>query len=114
MFNAESCLCLQLEPVGRVLNVNRPGHRILLCTIMVNVVRLLSLWVKRSPAIYGRVPIHKPIARPHGTMVTLTGTSAIKEIHNSDLFYATYQHSFEAIQVTLSRHWLVTVAKVLS
>lgn len=92
------CLCLQLEPVGRVLNVNRPGHRILLCTIMVNVVRLLSLWVKRAPTLHGRVPIHRPIGRPHGTKITLTGTSAIKEIRDSDLFYATFRHSFEAIQ----------------
>lgn len=97
MFN----LVLQVERVGRVLNVMLLADRILLCHVLVNVVRLLVLWVKRAPEITDRVPFHKPMERPHGTRITLKGTSAVKEISNSQSFFAEFGHSFEAIQVKL-------------
>ena len=75
------------------------ADRIVLCCVLVNVVRLLLLWVKHAPEIIDRVPFHKPMERPHGTTITLTGASAVKEISNSQAFYADFGHSFEAIQV---------------
>ncbi|KAL3158838.1 hypothetical protein ABBQ32_011563 [Trebouxia sp. C0010 RCD-2024] len=88
----------QVERVGRVLNVMLLADRIWLCHVLVNIVRLLVLWVKRAPEITDRVPFHKPMERPHGTRITLKGTSAVKEISNSQSFFAEFGHSFEAIQ----------------
>ena len=96
---------LQVERVGRVLNVMLLADRILLCHILVNIVRLFILWVKHAPEITDRVPFPKPMERPHGTKITLKGTSAVKEISNSKAFFAEFGHSFEAIQVTLSSTW---------
>ena len=90
---------LQVERVGHALNVAHLAHRILLCQVLVNVARLLPLWVKRAPDIPDRVPIYKPVQRPHGTIITLQGKLAVKEISNSEAFYAEFGHSFEAIQV---------------
>ena len=61
--------------------------------------------MKHAPDITDRVPFHKPMERPHGTRITLKGTSAIKEISNSQSFFAEFGHSFEAIQVTLCSTW---------
>ncbi|KAL0020556.1 hypothetical protein WJX77_002344 [Trebouxia sp. C0004] len=88
----------QMERVGRVLNVTLLADRILLCCVLVNIVRLLVLWVKHAPEITDRVPFHKPMERPHGTRIILKGTSAVKEISDSQAFYAEFGHSFEAIQ----------------
>ncbi|DBA84058.1 TPA: hypothetical protein ACH3X1_006539 [Trebouxia sp. C0004] len=88
----------QVERVGRVLNVTLLADRILLCCVLVNIVRLLVLWVKHAPEITDCVPFHKPMERPHGTRITLKGTSAVKEISDSQAFFAEFGHSFEAIQ----------------
>jgi len=85
--------------VGRILNVGLLADRILLCCILVNVVRLLVLWVKRAPEIIDRVPFHKLMERPHGTRIILKGASAVKEISECQAFYAKFGHSFEAIKV---------------
>ncbi len=90
---------LQVERVGRILNVGLLADRILLCCILVNVVRLLVLWVKRAPEIIDRVPFHKLMERPHGTRIILKGASAVKEISECQAFYAKFGHSFEAIKV---------------
>jgi len=87
--------------VGRILNVTVLADRILLCCILVNVVRLMVLWVKHAPEISDRVPFHKVMERPHGTMIILNGASAIKEINDCEAFYARFGHSFEAIKVIL-------------
>ncbi|KAL3155434.1 hypothetical protein ABBQ38_010991 [Trebouxia sp. C0009 RCD-2024] len=101
----------QVERVGRVLNVALLADRISLCCVLVNVVPLLLLWVKHAPEITDRVPFHKPMERPHGTRITLKGTSAIKEISNSKAFFAEFGHSFEAIRAAHLRaqscHFLV-------
>lgn len=83
------------------------ADRIVLCCVLVNVVRLQLVWVKHFPEISDGVPCHKPLERPHGTTITLTGASAIKEISNSQAFYADFGHSFEAIQVVSAAlcHW---------
>ncbi|KAL3140016.1 hypothetical protein ABBQ38_004299 [Trebouxia sp. C0009 RCD-2024] len=88
----------QVERVGRVLNMTLLADRIALCCVLVNVVRLLLLWVKHAPEMIDRVPFYKPMERLHGTTITLTGASAVKEISNSQAFYADFGHSFEAIQ----------------
>lgn len=93
---------LQVERVGRVLNMTLLADRIALCCVLVNVVRLLLLWVKHAPEMIDRVPFYKPMERLHGTTITLTGASAVKEISNSQAFYADFGHSFEAIQVASS------------
>ena len=94
-----------MERVGRVLNVTLLADRILLCCVLVNIVRLLVLWVKHAPEITDRVPFHKPMERPHGTRIILKGTSAVKEISDSQAFFAEFGHSFEAIHVILSSTW---------
>ena len=93
---------LQVERVGRILNVTLLADRILLCCILVNVVRLLALWVKRAPEIIDRVPFQMLMERPHGTRIILRGASAVKEISDCEAFYAKFGHSFEAIKVILS------------
>ena len=92
---------LQVERVGRILNVTVLADRILLCCILVNVVRLLVLWVKHAPEIGDRVPFPKLMERPHGTRIILKGASAVKEIIDCEAFYAKFGHSFEAIKVIL-------------
>ncbi len=92
---------LQVERVGRILNVTLLADRILLCCILVNVVRLLVLWVKRAPEVSDRVPFQKLMERPHGTRIVLKGTSAVKEISDCEDFYAKFGHSFAAIKVVL-------------
>ena len=61
--------------------------------------------MKYAPEITDRVPFHKPMERPHGTRITLKGKSAVKEISDSQAFFAKFGHSFEAIQVMLSSSW---------
>lgn len=100
---------LQVERVGRVLNMTLLADRILLCCILVNVMRLLVLWVKHAPEITDRVPFHKPMERLHGTRITLKGSSAVKEISNSEAFFAEFGNSFAAIQVILSSAWPKTL-----
>lgn len=102
-------LVLQVEHVGRILNVMLLADRILLCHVLVNIARLLVLWVKHAPVITDRVLFHRPTERPHGTRITLKGTSAIKEISHSQSFYKHFGHSFEAIQVI----FVYTLAKRL-
>ena len=87
--------------MGRILNVALLADRIFLCSILVNDVRLLVLWVKRAPDVINRVPFHKLIERPHGTRIILKGASAVKEIGDCEAFYAKFGHSFEAIKVIL-------------
>lgn len=94
---------LQVERVGRILNVSLLGDCVLLCCILVNIIRLVLLWVKRAPEVTDCIPLYKPVERPHGTRITLFGKSAIKEIIDSKAFYADFGNSFEAIQVSLSR-----------
>ena len=101
-----------MERVGRIVNVSLLGDCILLCCVVVNIIRLVLLWVKRAPEITDCIPLYKPVERPHGTRVTLTGKSAIKEIIDSKAFYADFGNSFEAIQVILSST-LRLVSKVL-
>ena len=81
---------LQIERVGCVLHVTLLADRISLCCVLVNVARILVLWVKHAPEITDRVPFHKPMERPHGTRITLKGTTAIKEISNSKAFFAEF------------------------
>ena len=90
---------LQVERVGRILNVALLADRILLCSILVNV-QLLILWVKRAPEMIDRVPFYKLMERPHGTRIILKGASAVKE-SDFEAFYAIFGHSFEAIKVIL-------------
>ena len=92
---------LQVERVGRISNVTLLAVCILWCCILVNIVRLLVLWVKRAPEIIYRVPFRKLMERLHGTRIILKGASAVKEISDCEAFYAKFGHSFEAIKVTL-------------
>lgn len=74
---------LQVERVGCLLSMTFLADRIVLCCVLANVVRLLLLWVKHAPEIIDRVPFYKPMERPHGITITLTGAAAVKEISNS-------------------------------
>ena len=85
--------------MGRILNVARLSDRIWLCQALVNIVKYLTLAVTRAPGSTQRVAFYQPIERSHATRITLNGNAAVKEISNSDAFYAQFGNSFKAIQV---------------
>ena len=90
---------LQVERVGRILNVSKFCDRIWLCQVLVNVVKYMTLSVKHAPALTERVPLYQPIQRLHGTRITLTGEAAFKDISNAGAFYLEFGNSFMAIKV---------------
>jgi len=88
-----------VERVGRILDVARLSDRIWLCQALVNIVKYLTLAVTRAPELTQRVKFYQPMERSHATRITLNGNAAVKEISNSDAFYAQFGNSFEAIKV---------------
>ena len=93
------CLALQVERVGRILNVSKPSDRIWLCQALVNILKYLTWAVTQAPRLTERVVLYQPIERPNATRITLNGNAAVKEISNSDAFYAQFGDSLEAIKV---------------
>lgn len=92
---------LQVERVGRILNVSKPSDRIWLCQALVNILKYLTWAVTQAPRLTERVVLYQPIDRPNATRITINGNAAVKEISNSDAFYAQFGNSFEAIKVKL-------------
>ncbi|KAA6419297.1 MAG: hypothetical protein FRX49_10696 [Trebouxia sp. A1-2] len=87
----------QVDRVGRILNVSKPSDRIWLCQALVNILKYLTWAVTQAPRLTERVELYQPIERPNATRITLNGNAAVKEISNSDAFYAQFGNSFEAI-----------------
>ena len=93
------CLVLQVERVGRILNVSRLSDRIWLCQALVNILKYLTWAVTKAPKLTVRVVFYQPIERPNATRITLNGNAAVKEISNSETFYSQFGNSSEAIEV---------------
>ena len=106
------CLVLQVERVGRILNISRPSGRIWLCQALVNIVKYLTWAVTQAPNLTERVILYQPNERPNATRITINGTAAVKEISNSDAFYSQFGNSFEAIKVNF-QHCTVWANKCL-
>ncbi|DBA71819.1 TPA: hypothetical protein ACH3X2_010972 [Trebouxia sp. C0005] len=92
----------QVDRVGRILNVSKPSDRIWLCQALVNILKYLTWAVTQAPRLTERVELYQPIERPNATRITLNGNAAVKEISNSDAFYAQFGNSFEAIRLLMS------------
>lgn len=88
-----------MEIASRVLDIATLGDRIAYSIAMVNIYRLLQLFVELAPPFEQRVKLQVPIERLHGTSVIVHGATAVKRIEDCDEVFKKFGNSLSAVQV---------------